>query len=121
MDRTPPVPPASAGPLACRAATPGAPEDRTAPLPDGDGFPATPHASTAARNQPLPESRRTAGRSAAALPFAAPGDIAAGGVPQTPPRQGRRYVAARTDADGVGRTPNASPGLRSREAGRGTA
>ncbi|MEV0964981.1 hypothetical protein AB0J25_20730 [Streptomyces sp. NPDC049910] len=97
------------------------PDDCVAPFPDEDDVLTTPCASTAARNQLIPESPRKADRSADALPSAGLRDIVGGDVPVLPPRQGKRYVAARADANGAEWTLNASSGLRLRERERGTA
>ncbi|TLQ46891.1 ABC transporter substrate-binding protein [Streptomyces marianii] len=97
------------------------PDDYLAPLLDEDDFLNTPYVSAAARNQLIPESRRKADRSAAALPFARFRDIVATDVPVLPLWQGKRYVAARSDVNGVEWTLNASSDLQLRELERGTA
>ncbi|NNJ06653.1 peptide-binding protein [Streptomyces sp. PKU-MA01144] len=97
------------------------PDNYIAPFLDEDNFLNTPYVSTAARNQLIPESRRKADRSAAALPFARLQDIVADDVPVLPLWQGKQYVAARTDVNGVEWTLNASSDLQLWELERGTA
>ncbi|MCZ7461300.1 ABC transporter substrate-binding protein [Streptomyces sp. WMMC940] len=97
------------------------PDNYIAPFLDEDNFLNTPYVSTAARNQLIPESRRKADRSAAALPFARLQDIVATDVPVLPLWQGKQYVAARSDINGVEWTLNASSDLQLWELERGTA
>ncbi|MEU2162763.1 ABC transporter substrate-binding protein [Streptomyces sp. NPDC019208] len=97
------------------------PDNYIAPFLDEDNFLNTPYVSTAARNQLIPESRRKADRSAAALPFAKLQDIVATDVPVLPLWQGKQYVAARSDINRVEWTLNASSDLQLWELERGTA
>ncbi|MDI9883129.1 ABC transporter substrate-binding protein [Streptomyces sp. HNM0645] len=97
------------------------PDNYIAPFLDEDNFLNTPYVSTAARNQLIPESRRKADRSAAALPFARLRDIVATDVPVLPLWQGKQHVAARSDVNGVEWTLNASSDLQLWELERGTA
>ncbi|MGW7365901.1 ABC transporter substrate-binding protein [Streptomyces sp. NPDC054841] len=97
------------------------PDNFIAPFLDKDNFLNTPYVSTAARDQLIPQSRREADRSAASAPFTKLQDIVANDVPVLPLWQGKQYVAARTDINGVEWTLNSSSDLQLWELERGTA
>ncbi|MCX4510091.1 ABC transporter substrate-binding protein [Streptomyces sp. NBC_01619] len=96
------------------------PDNYIAPFLDEDNFLNTPYVSTAARNQLIPQSRRTADRGAASASFTQLQDIVATDVPVLPLWQGKQYVAARSDINGVEWTLNASSDLQLWELERGS-
>ncbi|MER6995943.1 ABC transporter substrate-binding protein [Streptomyces sp. NPDC000410] len=97
------------------------PDNYIAPFLDKDNFLNTPYVSAVARNQLIPESRRSADRGAAAPVFSKLQDIVATDVPVLPLWQGKQYVAARGEITGVEWTLNASSDLQLWELGRGSA
>lgn len=97
------------------------PDNYIAPFLDKDNFLNTPYVSSAARNQLIPQSRRQADRSKASQPFNKLQDIVADDVPVLPLWQGKQYVAARSDIDGVEWALNSSSDLQLWELARGTA
>ncbi|MFE3491696.1 ABC transporter substrate-binding protein [Streptomyces sp. NPDC059175] len=97
------------------------PDNYIAPFLDEDNFLNTPYVSTAARSRLIPQSRRQADRSKASRPFNKLQDIVADDVPVLPLWQGKQYVAARSDIDGVEWALNSSSDLQLWELARGTA
>ncbi|MGW1010875.1 ABC transporter substrate-binding protein [Streptomyces termitum] len=77
------------------------PDNYIAPFLDADNFLGTPYANAAVRDHLLPQSRRQADRAAATPVYRQIQKIVAQDVPVLPLWQGKQYVAARDDINGV--------------------
>ncbi|MBT2444720.1 peptide-binding protein [Streptomyces sp. ISL-36] len=97
------------------------PDNYIAPFLDADNFLNTPYVNTSVRDQLIPQSRRSADRTAASPAFGQIQKIVATDVPVLPLWQGKQYVAARDDVTGVEWALNTSSDLLLWELGRGTA
>ncbi|WP_326648757.1 ABC transporter substrate-binding protein [Streptomyces sp. NBC_01750] len=95
------------------------PDNYIAPFLDKGNFLNTPYVSTVVRDL-IPQSRRSADRTAASKAFTQMQDIVATDVPVLPLWQGKQYVAARVGVTGVERVLNSSSDLQLWELGRGT-
>ncbi|MET9539972.1 ABC transporter substrate-binding protein, partial [Streptomyces sp. NPDC006553] len=97
------------------------PDNYIAPFLDSDNFLNTPYVNKVVRDQLIPRSRRQADRTAASPVFNQIQKIVAEDVPVLPLWQGKQYVAARDDLNGVEYALNTSSDLLLWELGRGTA
>ncbi|MFI9581808.1 ABC transporter substrate-binding protein [Streptomyces sp. NPDC052236] len=93
------------------------PDSYIAPFLDKDNFLNSPYVSTKAREL-IPQSRRSADRSAASPAFTEIQEIVATDVPVLPLWQGKQYVAARTGITGAEWVLNSSSDLQLWELGR---
>ncbi|MFD7319471.1 ABC transporter substrate-binding protein [Streptomyces sp. NPDC059875] len=97
------------------------PDNYVAPFLDADNFLNTPYVNKSVRDQLIPQSRRSADRTAVSPVFGQIQKIVAKDVPVLPLWQGKQYVAARDDVTGVEWALNNSSDLLLWELGRGTA
>ncbi|MFF8609336.1 ABC transporter substrate-binding protein [Streptomyces sp. NPDC015346] len=97
------------------------PDNYVAPFLDADNFLNTPYVNKVVRDQLIPQSRRSADRTAAGPTFGQIQKIVAKDVPVLPLWQGKQYIAARDDVTGVEWALNTSSDLLLWELGRGTA
>ncbi|MEU6876690.1 ABC transporter substrate-binding protein [Streptomyces sp. NPDC046712] len=97
------------------------PDNYVAPFLDADNFLNTPYVNKSVRDQLIPQSRRSADRTAVSPVFGQIQKIVAKDVPVLPLWQGKQYVAARDDLTGVEWALNTSSDLLLWELGRGTA
>ncbi|MET9438896.1 ABC transporter substrate-binding protein [Streptomyces sp. NPDC006551] len=97
------------------------PDNYVAPFLDADNFLNTPYVNKAVRDTLIPQSRRSADRTAASPVFGQIQKIVAKDVPVLPLWQGKQYVAARDDLTGVEWALNTSSDLLLWELARGTA
>ncbi|MEU6625894.1 ABC transporter substrate-binding protein [Streptomyces litmocidini] len=97
------------------------PDNYIAPFLDSDNFLNTPYVNETVREKLIPRSRRQADRNAASPVYAQIQKIIAKDVPVLPLWQGKQYVAARDDLNGVEYALNTSSDLLLWELGRGTA
>ncbi|MEW1689557.1 ABC transporter substrate-binding protein [Streptomyces sp. NPDC091265] len=94
------------------------PDNYTAPFLDKDNFLNSPYRSAVAQKTLIPQSRREADRSVAAMTFKRIQDIVAEDVPVLPVWQGKQYVASRDGLTGVEWAVNSSADLQLWELGR---
>ena len=97
------------------------PDNYVAPFLDADNFLNTPYVNKAVREQLIPQSRRSADRTAVSPVFGEIQETVAKDVPLLPLWQGKQYVAARDDVTGVEWALNTSSDLLLWEFGRGSA
>ncbi|MER6096276.1 ABC transporter substrate-binding protein [Streptomyces sp. NPDC001728] len=95
------------------------PDNYIAPFLDSDNFLNTPYVNKVVRDQLIPRSRRQADRTAASPVYNQIQKIVAQDVPVLPLWQGKQYVAARDDLNGVEYALNTSSDLLLWELGRG--
>ncbi|GGR44391.1 ABC transporter substrate-binding protein [Streptomyces roseolus] len=96
------------------------PDNYVAPFLDSDNFLGTPYVNKTVRDQLIPQSRREADRAAANPVYHRIQKIVAQDVPVLPLWQGKQYVAARDDINGVEYALNTSSDLLLWELSRGT-
>ncbi|MFD4375869.1 ABC transporter substrate-binding protein [Streptomyces sp. NPDC058486] len=96
------------------------PDNYVAPFLDSDNFLGTPYVNKTVRDQLIPRSRRQADRTAASPVYHQIQKIVAQDVPVLPLWQGKQYVAARDDINGVEYALNTSSDLLLWELSRGT-
>ncbi|MFJ6102839.1 ABC transporter substrate-binding protein [Streptomyces sp. NPDC092359] len=96
------------------------PDNYIAPFLGHDNFLNTPYVNKVVRDQLIPRSRREADRPAATAVYQRIQKIVAEDVPVLPLWQGKQYVAARDDLNGVEYSLSTSSDLLLWELGRGT-
>ncbi|MFF9149288.1 ABC transporter substrate-binding protein [Streptomyces sp. NPDC014861] len=96
------------------------PDNYVAPFLDSDNFLGTPYVDRTVRDRLIPSSRREADRTAAGPLYQQIQKIVARDVPVLPLWQGKQYVAARDDLNGVEYALNTSSDLLLWELSRGT-